>query len=90
MLSDTLPQWLQDTVKRLNTIGCGSFSKSSQGKSCDGSHLLLFINQAYKDKKQWLGINKFTFLQNDLLQTQPLSLLTIDPKTTVKHEKKNP
>lgn len=51
VLSDTFPQRLQDTVKRLDTIRRGSLGKSSQSKSSDGSHLLLFINQAYANNQ---------------------------------------
>lgn len=52
VLPDTLPQWLQHTVKRFNTIGCGCFGKSCQGKSSDCTHLLLFINQTYRMRRR--------------------------------------
>ena len=38
-------QWLEDTVKGLDTVWCGGFSKGGQSQGCDCSHLLLFINQ---------------------------------------------
>ena len=52
VLPDTLPQWLQHTVKRFNTIGCGCFGKSCQGKSSDCTHLLLFIDQTYRMRRR--------------------------------------
>lgn len=45
MLSDTLPQWLEDGVKGFNTIGCSSFSKGSYSQGTDGPHLLLLIHK---------------------------------------------
>ena len=56
VLSDTLPQWLEHTVKWLNTIWGGSFSQSGQSKSSDGPDFLLLIHQTYKDKAK--GMNK--------------------------------
>ena len=63
VLPDTLPQWLQHTVKRFNTIGCGCFGKSCQGKSSDCTHLLLFIDQTYRMRRrrrfEWAPYSSF-------------------------------
>ena len=45
VLSDTLPERFEDTVKGLNTVGCCCFCQSRQSQGCDSTHLLLFIHQ---------------------------------------------
>lgn len=45
VLTDTLPKWLEDTVKGLNAVGSCCLSKGSQSQGSDGSNLLLLIHQ---------------------------------------------
>lgn len=45
VLTDTFPERLQNTVKRLNTIWGGCFCQSSQCEGSNCAHFLLFINK---------------------------------------------
>ena len=45
VLTDTLPQWFEDAVKGLDTVGRGSLRERRQGQGGDGPHLLLLIHQ---------------------------------------------
>jgi hypothetical protein len=46
VLTDTLPEWLEDTVKGFDTVRGGCLGQSSKSQGGDGSHFLLFIHQA--------------------------------------------
>ena len=54
MLSDTLPEGLEDGVKGLDTVRCGGFSEGSDSQSADGPDLLLLVHKTCRitDKTQ--------------------------------------
>ena len=45
MVTNTLPEGLEDGIEGFNTVGSGGFGESGQRQSGDGADLLLLINQ---------------------------------------------
>ena len=52
VLSDTFPQWFEDTIKGFNTIWCSCLSQRSQSQGCDSSYFLLVINETCDEGKE--------------------------------------
>ena len=85
MHTNTLPEGLQDAVKRLNAIRSGGLGEGSQSQRSDCPHLLLLIHQTWdkwtqRDQYALLARNTATF--NDSITAALLACRQIDTPLT--------